>query len=107
MWDLLQGGEFVAGLVGFEGEFADDLGERLGGLVPVGELSFETLVLVLESAVLVGDFCELRRRFCLPGTWRLTADGVRFKGAASVPVVRYRYRGETLHADTPVLAPEE
>ncbi len=36
---------------------------------------------------------ELRRRFCLPGTWRLTADGVRFKGAASVPVVRYRYRG--------------
>ncbi len=36
---------------------------------------------------------ELRRRFCLPGTWRLTADGVRFTGAASVPVVRYRYRG--------------
>ena len=36
---------------------------------------------------------ELRARFCLPGTWRLTADGVRFKGAASVPVVRYRYRG--------------
>jgi len=36
---------------------------------------------------------ELRRRFCLPGTWRLVADGVRFTGAASVPVVRYRYRG--------------
>ena len=36
---------------------------------------------------------ELRRRFCLPGTWRLTHDGVRFKGAASVPIVRYRYRG--------------
>lgn len=36
---------------------------------------------------------ELRRRFCLPGTWRLTADGIRFKGAASVSVVRYRYRG--------------
>ena len=36
---------------------------------------------------------ELRARFCLPGTWRLTADGVRFKGAASVPVIRYRYRG--------------
>ena len=33
---------------------------------------------------------ELRRRFCLPGTWRLTADGVRFQGAASVPVTRYR-----------------
>jgi len=36
---------------------------------------------------------ELRRRFCLPGTWRLTADGIRFKGAASVSVIRYRYRG--------------
>ena len=36
---------------------------------------------------------ELRRRFCLPGTWRLAVDGKRFKGAASVPVVRYRYRG--------------
>jgi RNA-directed DNA polymerase len=36
---------------------------------------------------------ELRRRFCLPGTWRLAVDGNRFKGAASVPVVRYRYRG--------------
>lgn len=36
---------------------------------------------------------ELRRRFCLPGTWRLAHDGVRFKGAASVPIVRYRYRG--------------
>ena len=36
---------------------------------------------------------ELRRRFCLPGTWRLAVDGQRFRGAASVPVVRYRYRG--------------
>jgi RNA-directed DNA polymerase len=36
---------------------------------------------------------ELRRRYCLPGTWRLTHDGKRFRGAASVPVVRYRYRG--------------
>jgi RNA-directed DNA polymerase len=36
---------------------------------------------------------ELRRRFCLPGTWRLAVDGIRFKGAASVPVIRYRYRG--------------
>jgi RNA-directed DNA polymerase len=36
---------------------------------------------------------ELRRRFCLPGTWRLAADGIRFKGAASVSVIRYRYRG--------------
>jgi RNA-directed DNA polymerase len=36
---------------------------------------------------------ELRRRFCLPGTWRLAVDGNRFRGAASVSVVRYRYRG--------------
>ena len=36
---------------------------------------------------------ELRRRYCLPGSWRLAHDGVRFKGAASVPIVRYRYRG--------------
>lgn len=36
---------------------------------------------------------ELRRRFCLPGTWRLTYDGKRFRGAATVTVTRYRYRG--------------
>ena len=36
---------------------------------------------------------ELRRRFCLPGTWRLAHDGRRFRGAASVTVIRYRYRG--------------
>ena len=36
---------------------------------------------------------ELRRRFCLPGAWRLAVDGQRLRGAASVPVVRYRYRG--------------
>ena len=36
---------------------------------------------------------ELRRRFCLPGTWRLAHDGKRLRGAASVTVMRYRYRG--------------
>lgn len=36
---------------------------------------------------------ELRRRFCLPGTWCLAHDGVRFRGAATVTVTRYRYRG--------------
>lgn len=36
---------------------------------------------------------ELRRRFCLPGTWRLAHDGQRFRGAANVTVTRYRYRG--------------
>jgi MFS family permease len=29
---------------------------------------------------------ELRRRFCLPGTWRLAHDGQRFRGAATVTV---------------------
>ena len=36
---------------------------------------------------------ELRRRFCLPATWRLAHDGERFRGAATVKVTRYRYRG--------------
>lgn len=36
---------------------------------------------------------ELRRGFCLPGTWRLAHDGKRFSGAATVTVTRYRYRG--------------
>ena len=36
---------------------------------------------------------ELRRRYCLPGTWRLAHNGKRFTGAASVTVTRYRYRG--------------
>ena len=36
---------------------------------------------------------ELRRRFCLPGTWRLAHDGQRFRGAAIVTITRYRYRG--------------
>ncbi len=44
---------------------------------------------------------ELRRRFCLPGTWRLTYEGVRFKGAASVTVIRYRYRGYQIPTQWP------
>ena len=36
---------------------------------------------------------EMRRRFCLPASWRLAHDGQRFRGAASVTVTRYRYRG--------------
>ncbi len=35
---------------------------------------------------------ELKRRFC-DQNWRFAWKGVRFKGAASVPVIRYRYRG--------------
>jgi hypothetical protein len=32
---------------------------------------------------------ELRRRFCVPGTWRFAYNGVAFTGASSVPVTRY------------------
>ena len=39
---------------------------------------------------------ELRRRFCIPGTWRLACDGVVFTGAFSVKVERYRYRGSNI-----------
>jgi RNA-directed DNA polymerase len=41
---------------------------------------------------------EVRRRFCVPGTWQLTCNGAVFKGAASVPVTRYRYRGSKIPA---------
>ena len=41
---------------------------------------------------------ELRRRFCVPGTWRFAVNGVRFTGAAAVPVTRYRYRGSNIPA---------
>ena len=36
---------------------------------------------------------ELRRRFCLPGTWTFAYNGAVLTGASSVPVTRYRYRG--------------
>ncbi|MET8054991.1 group II intron reverse transcriptase/maturase [Streptosporangium sp. NPDC005286] len=39
---------------------------------------------------------EMRRRFCLPGTWKITYNGREFTGAASVKVIRYRYRGHTI-----------
>jgi RNA-directed DNA polymerase len=39
---------------------------------------------------------ELRRRFCVPGTWTFAYNGVVFKGASSVPVARYRYRGSKI-----------
>jgi RNA-directed DNA polymerase len=41
---------------------------------------------------------ELRRRFCVPGTWRFAVNEVRFTGAAAVPVTRYRYRGSNIPA---------
>ena len=36
---------------------------------------------------------DLRRSFCLPGTWRPGRDGQRLRGAATVTVTRYRCRG--------------
>ena len=41
---------------------------------------------------------ELRRRFCVPGTWTFAVNGVRFTGASAVPVTRYRYRGSSIPA---------
>ena len=51
---------------------------------------------------------ELRRRFCVPGTWTFAVNGVRFTGASAVPVTRYRYRGSNIPAPwtpQPVPAP--
>jgi len=51
---------------------------------------------------------ELRRRFCVAGTWRFAYNGVRFTGASAVPVTRYRYRGSNIPAPwapQPVPAP--
>jgi RNA-directed DNA polymerase len=39
---------------------------------------------------------QLRRRFCVPGSWRIACNGVVFTGASSVAVTRYRYRGSTI-----------
>jgi len=39
---------------------------------------------------------ELRRRFCVPSTWQFAVNGVRFSGASSVAVTRYRYRGSNI-----------
>jgi RNA-directed DNA polymerase len=39
---------------------------------------------------------QLKRRFCLPGSWTIAHNGVVFTGAASVAVTRYRYRGSTI-----------
>lgn len=41
---------------------------------------------------------QLRRRFCLPGSWKLACDGVVYTGAFSVKVERYRYRGSNIPA---------
>ncbi|HEV2242830.1 MAG TPA: group II intron reverse transcriptase/maturase [Streptosporangiaceae bacterium] len=49
---------------------------------------------------------ELRRRFCLPGTWKFAFHGIVFTGASSVAVTRYRYRGTRIPSPwTPRPAP--
>jgi RNA-directed DNA polymerase len=39
---------------------------------------------------------QLRRRFCLPGSWTIAHNGVVFTGASRVAVTRYRYRGRNI-----------
>ena len=39
---------------------------------------------------------EVRKRFCVPGSWTFQVNGVRFTGASSVAVTRYRYRGSKI-----------
>ncbi len=39
---------------------------------------------------------ELRRRFCRPGTWEPCCDGIEFRGATSIAITRYRYRGSNI-----------
>jgi RNA-directed DNA polymerase len=49
---------------------------------------------------------ELRRRFCLPGTWKFAYHGAVLTGASSVAVTRYRYRGSKIPTPwTPQPAP--
>jgi len=36
---------------------------------------------------------ELKRRYCLPGTWIFAANGTRLTGTSTVRITRYRYRG--------------
>jgi RNA-directed DNA polymerase len=44
---------------------------------------------------------ELRRRFCVPGTWRPAYNGTIFTGTSSVAITRYRYRGSKIPAPFP------
>jgi RNA-directed DNA polymerase len=39
---------------------------------------------------------QYRRRFCLPGTWKIAYGGAVFRGASSVGIIRYRYRGTNI-----------
>ena len=44
---------------------------------------------------------QLRRRFCVRGTWKFAHNGVVFTGASSVAVTRYRYRGTLIPSPYP------
>jgi RNA-directed DNA polymerase len=44
---------------------------------------------------------QLRRRFCIRGTWKFAHNGVVFTGASSVAVTRYRYRGTLIPSPFP------
>jgi len=44
---------------------------------------------------------ELRRRFCLHGSWTFACNGVALRGASSVAVTRYRYRGSQIPSPFP------
>jgi RNA-directed DNA polymerase len=39
---------------------------------------------------------QIRRRFCRPGTWKPCCDGVELRGASSIAITRYRYRGSSI-----------
>jgi RNA-directed DNA polymerase len=39
---------------------------------------------------------KYRRRFCLPGTWKIAYHGTVFRGATSIAITRYRYRGANI-----------
>ncbi|MFE5163230.1 hypothetical protein ACFRNT_33030, partial [Streptomyces sp. NPDC056697] len=44
---------------------------------------------------------QVRRRFCLPGTWKIAHSGVVFTGASIVRVTRYLYRGSKIPTPWP------
>ena len=44
---------------------------------------------------------QLRRRFCIRGTWKFAHNGTVFTGASSVAVTRYRYRGTLIPSPYP------
>jgi len=77
-------------LRGWANYFRHGVSKRVFGAID--SYAWERITTWLRKKHRIG-WPEMRRRYCLPGTWRLTCGGRRFTGAASVPVTRYRYRG--------------